>query len=418
MELVQYGFTRAVDLEIRQVLSTIPGGALDVTPVNFDSTKLSIQELRKGLRTGRGDLLLDAMSHGDRTQTFPLVFSWHTCNTVQRKYIMFCFVRHAADDPCLPAFPCPLLRLVEYTKWLPRFGVDGSGWDSVRHYVRGVRAWSRALGWPDPKLEDPEGWTSFKTNYAANFVVRRKPQPQPLEPGHIRHLATCWPEDSRYAAFFRLVCSLLFYTGLRPGHLLPKSPSARHCRNLVYFADCHVEDWHARPVLAMVISATKGMYHNHDQYEVVPAECTCSAGGPEEPLCPVHCYLRWRDQHAPYCERQGPDQWLSTWDEGGRMFLRDAFSNHLRRALREHVFSSWTPEMREMLVSMVAPKSFRAATATTLAGDAEISDVQLTVALMHKQVQTTRESYVKFSAAKRARIITPRLAAESTLHRA
>lgn len=415
IELVQHGFSTALDREIRQVLKAIPGGALDVTPINFDSKKVSIQMLRKGLRLDRPDMLLDAMNYGERTQTFPLAFSWAICNSAQRKYIMFCFIRHSAEDPCLPAFPCSLLQLIEYAKWLPTFGCDASGWPSVRHYIRAVRAWSRSLGWDDPKLEDPEGWKTFKANYSANFIVRRKDQPEPVEPGHIRHLATCWPEDTRYAGFFRLVCGLLFYTGLRPGHLLPKSTSHKHCRNLVRFSSCLVETGDGRPVLSIEVRAAKGMLDNHDLMEVVPAECICTPGGPEEPLCPVHAYLRWRDQYAPPC-REGQEQWLTTWDETGRLFLREAFSRHLRRALREHVFCSISAEMRERIVQMIAPRSFRIGTGTALAGDSTISDVQLSVAMMHKNVQTTRTSYVRFSAAKRARIITGRLAHGSTLH--
>ena len=72
--------------------------------------------------------------------------------------------------------------------------------------------------------------------------------------------------------------------------------------------------------------------------------------------------------------------------------------------------------MRERIVQMIAARSFRIGTGTALAGDSTISDVQLSVAMMHKSVQTTRTSYVRFSATKRARIITGRRAHGSTLH--
>ena len=63
-----------------------------------------------------------------------------------------------------------------------------------------------------------------------------------------------------------------------------------------------------------------------------------------------------------------------------------------------------------VLVAQIAAKSLRAGSGTEAAGDANISDVQLSVHMGHKQVGTTRQFYIQLPVAKRAALISKRLA--------
>lgn len=424
-DVAEHGFSPGHDAEVRKVIDRfVPEGCLFVLSPNDRSGTLHSQMAQLHGSTGDKKWAQRAANVGPRSATYPRSFSWDQLSTTQRKYVVYGFVNHSNEFPTLPLFPLTLARLIDYLEWLPVFGCGGSGWDSIRKYAEAVRAWSHALGWGDPVQQDERGYHLWQTNFSTNFEVSRtRASITAVRPEQVLAVGTQFDTASAEGAYWLLCCSLMWFTAIRPGHLLPETnrdprhlPTSatekqrvaadKNTRNLITFDNMAVQSTAEGLILAVRLEASKTMRSNHHRSETYGAACICS-GGSRQPLCPVHAYLHYRDHFAP---RGLPTpQYLAS--KGPEAFHRRApFIAAMRSALRAAISAGVPTEVADLLVAQIAAKSLRAGSGTEAAGDANISDVQLSVHMGHKQVGTTRQFYIQLPVAKRAALISKRLA--------
>lgn len=146
--------------------------------------------------------------------------------STRKKYILFCNEKRK-----FPLFPLTLIDLLRYVAYLPDNKIQ-SGWDGVKIYVAAAVQWNVSLGYPDPRLEIPELWAMVRTRFKDEVqIVRRAPRKLPLQRGHITAMVLDAIDGGwRHAAARDItIYILLWFSGLRIGHVAPKTLSdSRH----------------------------------------------------------------------------------------------------------------------------------------------------------------------------------------------
>jgi hypothetical protein len=380
-----------------------------VSLINWSGSSMGPQTVRLVLDGALpAHRLLQAMNYGDRTASFPLTFCWSLFDTYQRKYITYC-VMDAASRPRAPLyfFPCPLARLLDYMDWLPSHGCPGTAWSSIRHYVRSVRRWSHRLGWGDPKDEDKQYYDSVKLNFVANREVVKSARggQEVIRPHHLRAIAMLLDPYSPDGAFWLCLLSMVWFTAVRFGNLVPKSNHPKHRRNLICWADCYPCWDEPTPTLVIDLKATKTRRDNHRDNIPIGAICICQINASASPVCPVHAYLRWQAT-APNTEHAR--QPVFQFSDRGQV-LQGAISRRLSQITQRALH--FIPEpTRSDIVARVSMKSLRSGPATALVEDDNIGEIALSAFMDHRNLETTQRFYVHLPALAKAAATGPALA--------
>lgn len=133
------------------------------------------------------------------------------------------FIIFAREIGAWPLLPTSTANMFRYALWLPANGVK-SGWKGVRNYLTEVANWNKQLGFDDPRDAVPFHWAQFRLNFRRLVTAEHPSVKLPIRPAMLLAMALDAdlgsPTDLRdIACYF-----MLFFTGLRVGHVAATSP--------------------------------------------------------------------------------------------------------------------------------------------------------------------------------------------------
>eukprot|EP01047_Picozoa_sp_COSAG01_P080749 COSAG01_NODE_15821_length_1295_cov_274.630435_2_plen_181_part_01 len=147
-------------------------------------------------------------------------------STYRKKLVQFCMAEHTEDIPLLPIFPMRLATLIRFAWWCQYHNVEG-GMKSIRNYVSAATEWCQAMGCADPRQAEPWIYDRFKreapkclevfNGSRAKFAITHS-----MFLALYMHLDLSNLDHLQDAATY----SVLFFTAVRRGHIIPKSKSA------------------------------------------------------------------------------------------------------------------------------------------------------------------------------------------------
>lgn len=413
LEQLSTRYSRSAETKLKNLIERfVPWGSEDMLYLNYQADSLHMKFLRQALTFEDVDWYKRAVQHGDHHASFPLLFDWDKLSSELRKYVVFVFIRfyRARSGHTLRLLPCSLLRCVDFVEWLPSAGLN-SGWESIRHYLGQLQAFSMVCGFGNIRELDEPGFKIWKDNFKANIQVSRAPRGGdiPLQPWMLRSLAKVFAANTPYDLFMKANIALMWFTALRPGHFSPESLLPEHMKHLLewQFLDKYMAKGlgSSRPTLHLEIPSSKNNQSTRATPWSTATACICASYdcSPEEyedltALCPVCALERYRS-----CVPSFPGTEFSNLvfldPASGKPMLRNKFTRCLREAINLGL-SHLPLETREYVVRQLAPKSWRsgAGTALVTAGNAGFIAAAF---LHHESPDITQKYYHKGGAAER-----------------
>ena len=377
LEQLSLKYSRRAENKLKDLIaSCVPRYSSDLLLLNYGAQSLHMKFLRQALASRDLQWFLRATQHGDRHASFPLVFDWDQLSSELRKYVVFCFIRFfkAGSGHTLRLFPCSLLRCVDFVEWLPSAGMN-SGWESIRHYLGELQAWSMVCGFGNIRELDEPGFKLWKDNFKANLRVTRGPRGGdiPLRPWMLRLLVAVFPSDSDFDLFMKALMSLMWFSALRPCHFSPESLSEddmKHLLQWLFFERYKISALGSRrAALHCEIPTAK-----QNQAEKAAPWCTATACicesydcSPEEfadltAFCPVCALERWRCR-VPHSSRFG--QYVFLNPATAEPVLRNQLNKWIRSAL-DIALQHLPAEERDRVVAQLSMKSWRSGAGTEI----------------------------------------------------
>ena len=250
----------------------------------------------------------------------------------RKKYVQFCLAEHNEDLPLLPVFPMRLASLLRFAWWCQDHGVEG-GMSSIRNYTSAAATWSQLAGFGDPRQTEEWVWKRF-TKEAPKYVrVFNGSQAKlPMQPEYLRQIVLHTPFDLGNSDDVRelLAYSIMIFTGIRVGHLLPKDTSKKAKRHLIDWNNVKFEpDFANATVVVFMLDSTKvRSVAKKDPWWTAVGKCE------EVPmLCPVLLMQTWYNM-THNGTLTGNSQYLMATTVMGEPWSRAAFTRRLRARLK------------------------------------------------------------------------------------
>ena len=311
--------------------------------------------------------------------------------------MQFCLAEHNDELPLLPVFPMRLASLLRFAWWLQDHGVHG-GMQSIKNYTSAVANWSQMTGHGDPRQTEEWVWKRF-SKQAPKFVrVFNGSQAKlPMQPEYLRLITMHTPFDLDDADDVRelLAYSILIFTGIRVGHLLPKNASAQAKRHLLDWNNIKFEpDFDNATVVVFLLDSTKvRSAAKKDPWWTAVGMCNAVPM-----LCPVLLMKMWFNMtHSG--SREGNKQYLMSTSVMGEPLSRSAFTRRLRTRL-----TAIAPVLGFDATAFDASKysgiSFRKGAFSALAPHVQPHTLMKTAD--HKSIKTTVQHYMSDTIQQRA----------------
>jgi hypothetical protein len=242
--------------------------------------------------------------------------------------VQFCLAETTAESPLLPIFPMRLASLLRYAWWLQDHGVSG-GMGSIRNYTTAAVMWSQTSGHGDPRKDEEWIWKRFQRDAPKYIRVFNGSQAKlPVQPEYLRLITVHNDFNLREVDDVRelLAYSILIFTGIRVGHLLPKDTSAKAKQHLLDWNNVKFEpDFENANVVVFLLDSTKvRSVAKKDPWWTAVGTCD------EVPmLCPVTLMKIWYNMtHSGTAE--GNSQYLLATSRYGQPLSRAAFTRRFR----------------------------------------------------------------------------------------
>ena len=147
--------------------------------------------------------------------------------------MQFAITEHSAELPLLPILPVKLSSLIRFAWWCQWANVKG-GMNSIRNYVSAVVEFGLSYGFADPRLQEPWVYQKFRRE-AGKFieVYEGKKAKMALTHEILQPLMKMLDLKSRAAAQQATSYAILMFTGIRRGHLIPKSYTEAGMKHLI-----------------------------------------------------------------------------------------------------------------------------------------------------------------------------------------
>lgn len=171
-----------------------------------------------------------------------------TLSSLRVKYLRFCFDTHGPASQRWPAFPFTLGTLMEYTLWLRENGIGS--FPSAANYIAALVSWGQENKQSDLRHASTlyeAAWMYFKGRVISDIPVTKRSLPKiKMHAAYMECLALEADTDSALGIKNLAAWVLLFYSGIRVGHVAAKRPSMlTHtlCWNNIQITDSTVNIW-------------------------------------------------------------------------------------------------------------------------------------------------------------------------------
>ena len=315
----------------------------------------------------------------------------------QKKYIQFCVAEHTEALPLLPIFPMRLASLLRYAWWLQDHGVKG-GMASIRNYTGAAIVWSQTTGHGDPKETEPWIWRRF-TQQAPKFirVFNGSQAKLPVQPEYLRLMTVHTQFNLTSVDDVRelLAYSILIFTGIRVGHLLPKDSSKRARQHLLDWNNVKFEpSFDEANVVVFLLDSTKvRSAAKKDPWWT--AVGTCDA---VPMLCPVMLMKIWFQMTHTGRQEDNSQYLLATTPQGAPL-TRAAFTRRFRARMAQ-IAPVLGFETGAFEVNNYSGISFRKGAFSALAP--HVQPHTLMKSADHKNLKTTVQHYLSDTIQQRA----------------
>ena len=150
-----------------------------------------------------------------------------------KKYVQFAITEHSAELPLLPILPVKLSSLIRFAWWCQWANVKG-GMNSIRNYVSAVVEFGLSYGFADPRLQEPWVYQKFRRE-AGKFieVYEGKKAKMALTHEILQPLMKMLDLSSQTKVQQAVSYSILMFTAIRRGHLIPKSYTQEGMKHLL-----------------------------------------------------------------------------------------------------------------------------------------------------------------------------------------
>lgn len=384
--------------------ANIPIYSFDVLFCNLQAPCLHMQFLRKAQQTGDIIWFKRAIQHGQRHQSFPLLFDWNQLSSELKKFVVYRFVKFTPGSSngasSFSLFPCSITDLVDYMEWLPHAGVRG-GWTTLRHYFGQLKRFSHICGFGDIVSEDADGFDTWRENFAANVRVIRQPRggDLPLRPWYLRRLAPVYSSGSDFDTLMLMMISLMWFTALRVCHFSPGSSGDEHMIQWEFIASYRSSSLgSSRNVLHFEVPTAKTRQEQDSVNWSTATCCICESYDCTEDehadltaLCPVCATERWRRRFPWQDIDEKYSRFLCVRPDTKEPFERSAFNKELRRAL-DLALAYLSATERALIIKQLSAKSWRSGAATQIVTGGNAGFVAAAF-LGHTDLKTTQRYY-------------------------
>ena len=149
--------------------------------------------------------------------------------------MQFAIAEHCDELPLLPLMPVRLATLLRYAWWLQDHGIRG-GMPSIAGYVTAIIMWNQEYNHPDPRESEAWIWKRFSKNAPKFIRVFNGSQAKlAMRPEYLKVIVenTKFDLTSKDDVAELLSYSILIFTGIRVGHLLPNGFSVKAMKHLL-----------------------------------------------------------------------------------------------------------------------------------------------------------------------------------------
>lgn len=325
------------------------------------------------------------------------LLTYEDLSYAQKKYVQFCVAEHTNEIPLLPIFPMRLASLLRYAWWLQDHGVKG-GMASIRNYIGAATVWSETMGHGNPKEAEPWVWKRFAQQAPKYIRVFNGSQAKlPVQPEFLRLMTVHTSFDLSSVDDMRelLAYSILIFTGIRVGHLLPKNSSKQARQHLLDWNNVKFEpNFDEATVVVFLLDSTKvRSVAKKDPWWT--AVGTCEA---VPMLCPVMLMKIWY-QMSHTGRPEDNSQYLLSVTPSGAPMSRAAFTRRFR-ARMEQIAPVLGFEPGAFDVNNYSGISFRKGAFSALAP--HVQPHTLMQSADHKNLRTTVQHYLSDTIQQRA----------------
>ena len=311
--------------------------------------------------------------------------------------MQFCLSEHTKDMPLLPVFPVRLASLMRYAWWLQDFGVKG-GMASIRNYTGALIVWSQAEGWDNPTEVESWLWKRFVKEAPKYIRVYNGSQAKlPVRPEYLKEIVMHTVFDLGNVGHVQelVAYSVLIFTGIRIGHLLPGSFTPKAMQHLLTWENVKFEpNFEDAEIVVFLLDSTKvRSVAKKDPWWTAVGKCL---GLPM--LCPVMLLKLWFEMS--HSGRQEDNvQHLLAPSRFANPPSRELFTRRFRARLTL-VAPNLGMDMDAFDASRWSGISFRKGAFSSLAGELQPHKLMLTTD--HANIKTTVKHYLSDTIAERA----------------
>ena len=318
-------------------------------------------------------------------------------NYAKKKYVQFCLAEHNDDLPLFPILPIRLASLLRFAWWLQDHGVRG-GMASIRNYTSAAVTWSQTTGHGDPRATEEWVWKRF-TKEAPKYirVFNGSRAKLPMRPEYLRLITehTTFNLDDVDDVRELTSYSILLFTGIRVGHLLPKNTSKTAKRHLLDWDNIKFEpNFENATVVVFLLDSTKvRSVAKKDPWWTAVGMCE------DVPmLCPVLLMkILYNLTHTG--TRAGNSQCLMATSAAGEPLSRATFTRKLRARLMA-IAPALGFDPKEFDATKYSGISFRKGASSALAPHVQPHVLMNT--MDHKSIKTTVRHYMSDTIQERA----------------
>jgi hypothetical protein len=286
---------------------------------------------------------------------------------------------------------------MRFAWWLQDHGVKG-GMGSIRNYTTAVATWSQTSGHGDPRKNEDWLWRRFAKEAPKFIRVFNGSQAKlPVQPEYLRLITAHTDFDLSDVDDVReLLCySILIFTGIRVGHLLPKDLSAKAKRHLLDWNNVKFEpDFENATVVVFLLDSTKvRSVAKKDPWWTAVGACDAVPL-----LCPVMLMKIWYGMTHPGTV-EGNSQYLMATSRFGQPLTRGAFTRRFRARMTA-IAPMLGMDVNAFDASRYSGISFRKGAFSALAP--HVQPHMLMKSADHRSIKTTVQHYMSDTIQQRA----------------
>lgn len=312
-------------------------------------------------------------------------------SSYHKKFVQFCYTQHCDELPLLPLFPLKLSTLIRFAWWCQYHNVTG-GLNSIRNFIAAVCEWNASLGYEDPRKQEQWIYNRFRREADKHLEIYEGSKAKfRLTHELIQAIMRLMDLSDIDILADAVTYSVLAFTAIRRGHLVPKAISAEGMKHMLRWENIHfIPDVHtAHTVVFMLETGKVRCKAKKDPWWTATGRC------PVPYMCPVRIMALW---------------YLRTFSGDPKQFVTAP-----SLAINPKTTGQWTRDLRARLNEVVkitgadphafdltkySGISFRKFALSALAP--HVQPTILAAHGEHKSVETTNAYYVTQSVQQRA----------------